>query len=318
MKILIKETFGASKTYLNQIFLSDELPKEILQDNCDKEQEENFEEQENSKKDDDILLNYLSKNKTDEKNKPYNDVLASTSNKKYSHSSKNTVTKFFSTHDYGNQERIEDTNLKANNILKYYDKYLNLKSETQKTPVIQESKAFKTENLFFIKKKSLNTPPKNFMSETKNLGFQNDQEKQEKEMNFLKQELSKFNEKFTKMQETMESLIEKQLEMQKTLVVAKKDKENENNELLENEEDKFSNSKVYFKLEEFLSRLNEENEKIIEENNNLKILLENKINSLEEKIQSLTEYQPPKEDNLEKVQKSNYIFLINLFRELMK
>lgn len=141
------------------------------------------------------------------------------------------------------------------------------------------------------------------MSETKNLGFQNDQDKQEKEMNFLKQELLKFNEKFSKMQETMESLIEKQLEMQKSLVVAKKDKENENNELLENEEDKFSNSKVYFKLEEFLSRLNEENEKIIEENNNLKILLENKINGLEEKIQSLTEYQPPKEDNLEKVQK---------------
>ena len=44
-----------------------------------------------------------------------------------------------------------------------------------------------------------------------------------------------------------------------------------------NEEENLQTSKIYSKLEEFLSRLNEENEKIIEENINLKNILENKI-----------------------------------------
>ena len=234
-----------------------------------------------------------------DKNKSFAYASASNSHKKYyPSSSKNTTTKFFTNNE--NLEHFEkihnDSSIKANNILKYYDKFLNLKAKSQK-----------------------NNEANTYEEPEHNILFQNQQEikikptspSQEKEISGLKQEITKFNDKFLKLQENMEFLMEKQLDIQKSLEFLKDDNNVAKNlqaellnekkvEIQENEDENFATSKIYSKLEEFLTRLNEENDKIVDENNNLKNILEIKVNSLEEKFQRITE-KNVQEENFEKV-----------------
>ena len=119
---------------------------------------------------------------------------ANNSNKKYPNSSKNTATKFFDIAEKNNTE----TNWKANNILKYYDKFLNLKAEAQK--IQPQNEIGEDNNNNWI-------PPQE----------ENYEKKSEEEIRMLKEEFSKFDQKFIKMQENMEFLIGKQLEMHSSL-----------------------------------------------------------------------------------------------------
>lgn len=326
MKIAIKETFGEAKTYINQIFLLAEFPKEIFLN--DTENNQILQEEENEKNalkiekdDENILLNYIEKsNNNNENNNTNFNNLSQSNQKNNTQSSKNTTTKFFYSHGKEKEQQHEETNLKANNILKYYDKYLNFKAENHKKQ--NESEISSAEKLFFLRNKT--NLQQNLDSDKKN--SKDSQTYQEKEMNVIKEEIAKFNEKFSKIQQTMEILMEKQLEIQKSIVLIQDESKihphlsdlfEKKMEVAENFEDQFANSKLYIQLEEFLSRMNEQNEKIIEENNNLKEILGMKINNLEEKIENLSSKDESKDD-LEKVAfLLNYIFSICIyFREL--
>lgn len=312
---MIKETFGEAKTYINQIFLFAEFPKEISLN--DTENNQVLPEEEHhvkiDKDDENILLNYIEKsnnNNNNENSDIYFNNFSQSNQKKNPQSSKNTTTKFFYSHGKEKEQQNHDeTNLKANNILKYYDKYLNFKAESRKKQ--NESEVSSAEKLFFLRNK--NNMQQNLDSETKR--SKDYQAYQEKEINALKEEIVKFNDKFSKIQQTMENLMEKQLEIQKNIVLIQEESKihphsldlfEKKLEIAENDEDHFANSKLYLQLEEFLSRMNEQNEKIIEENNNLKEILEIKINTLEEKIENLSSQDQPKDD-LEKV--SSYLSL---------
>ena len=234
VKISIRETFGAAKTYLNKVFLLSEAPKEILHEESREIAEESnflvrkdhdiFKESNNFKKsnnfnnftgqkkneesnifnkkeEDDILAKYLPPNQpiSSEKNKFFLFNSANNSNKKYPNSSKNTATKFFANNDIAEKNNTE-TNWKANNILKYYDKFLNLKAEAQKIQPQSEIEEDNNNNNNWLPLKE-----------------EKDEKKTEDEIKMLKEEFSKFDQKFIKMQENMEFLIEKQLEMHSSL-----------------------------------------------------------------------------------------------------
>lgn len=317
IKILIKETFGASKTYLNQLFLLAEPPKEIVPNWTEEKEQEMLDESQNvikNKEDEDFLNNYLSNPKITEKNKSFIQASANNSNQKLKNSSNAaTVTKNFLNHE--NRELLQknniESNFKANNILKYYDKFLNLKAETTQNQLFNEGNSNTNVDpidvhLFSHNKNygsktpiSLNMSPKDIMQN-------------EKEISSLKHEISKFNEKFSKMQENIEFLMEKQLEIKNSLDVFKEDIMIKNiqeesiiekrEEIKEKEEENLTNSKIYARFEEFLCRLNEENEKILDENINLKYILEAKVLSVDEKLQRISE-KKIQEETFEKVKK---------------